>query len=90
MSSGKGTRNHFSQCLFPALLLYYSLILVVMAPPGASDAPRPSRLSLESCIAELDFKLSCRQVSNKIALLSSAFEHGSGGSLRRFGGGCNF
>ena len=38
----------------------FSLILRVIAPSGASYAPRSSCFSLESCIAEQDFELNCR------------------------------
>ena len=79
--------------LFSSSIITFSLILWVIAPPGASYAPRPSCLSLESCIAEQDFELNCQQVSDRMALFNSAVlfpEHGSGGGLQRFGGGCNF
>ena len=45
--------------LFSSSIITFILILWVIVSPGASDAPHPSCLSLESCIAEQDFELNC-------------------------------
>ena len=70
------------RALFSSSIITFSLILWVIVAHGASDAPLPSCFSLEICIAEQDFELNCRQISDMMALFSSAvlfLEHGSGG-----------
>ena len=62
MKKAEWTLAKAHSTLFSSSIITFSLILWVIAPPGASDAPHPSFLSLESCITEQDFELNCRQL----------------------------